>query len=379
MTFKAICLAIAAWVILPVFGQTTSPMQFKLASTGGVSCCEWISAEGQITGETPAAFVSFLKEWNNDLEGRTTIYLNSPGGNLVAGMRLGELFRKGKFATDVGTTSPMPGSGKVVASRLDPGICMSACAYAFLGGVNRGAKAGELGFHQFYSPPSTGEAVLKSPDKPDDASTAQLIVGLIAIYLKEMGIDPEVLFLASSTSASDLYLPDVSTMRQLRIINQHDEDQFDGWTIEPYRGGAVVTGSLTDRGNIKTQLTLFCRRSNPGQVFVLGSWSHLTPEQNQASSQTASVQSAVFGSRLKIGSTTVREQKGLDGIADLHVDNSGRFYLTYPLTSAEFAQGLQNGITVEINVPHSYDWLFRLAPPVQGLRERTAIAFKSCL
>jgi hypothetical protein len=201
----------------------------------------------------------------------------------------------------------------------------------------------------------------------------------VAIYLKEMDIDSEVLFLASATRSDDIYLPDAATMARLRITNSHDQDEFDGWSIEPYHGGAVVTGAVTDPSNLKTQLTFFCRRSSPGQVFLIGSWSYLDPVPNQAAKQTAEVQSAVFGSALKIGSKTVREQDGLAGITDLHVDSTGRFYLTYSLSSSEYLQGLVSGMTIEVDVPHSYGSLFVLHPPLPGLKERAAIAFKSCL
>lgn len=42
---------------------TTAKMRFKLASNGGVSCCEWIAAEGEITKQTPNDFKACLNEW----------------------------------------------------------------------------------------------------------------------------------------------------------------------------------------------------------------------------------------------------------------------------------------------------------------------------
>jgi hypothetical protein len=254
---------------------------------------------------------------------------------------------------------------------------MSACAYAFLGGVNRTAKSGEVGFHQFFTPPSTNVALLSQ--LTDASSDAQAITGLVAVYLKEMDIDPEVLSLASKTPSADINLPDGPTMTRLRIINSHEDAQFTGWVIEPYRAGAVVTGTVIDAENRKTQITLFCRRANPGQIFLLGSWTYLIPTVNQAARETENVRSSVFGSALKIGRATVREQKDLDGIADLHVDDSGRFYLTYVLSAAEFNRGLDAGFAVEVSVPHNYGFLFRFQPPLPELREQTVIAFKSCL
>ncbi len=206
-----------------------------------------------------------------------------------------------------------------------------------------------------------------------------MLLGLVAIYLKEMNVDPEVLFLASSIVSEDIYLPDAATMTRLRIVNMHDEAEFGGWVIEPYRDGAIVTGNYTDPQNQETQITLFCRRNRPGKVFVLGSWAYLTPARNKADQETAAVRSAVSSTRFEIGNSVIREEAGVQGLSDLHVDNAGRFYLAYALSLQEYEQGLQAGFSIQADVPHSYGYMFRITPPINGLRIRTSIAFKSCI
>lgn len=370
-------------VATPAAAQSSATMQFELASNGGASCCEWITAEGVITKQTPDDFKAFLKEWKKwgSLEG-STVRLNSPGGNLIAGMQLGELFRNGRFSTEVGSTitSTEKRFGNLPpVSTKTAGVCMSACAYAFLGGVNRSARAGEVGFHQFSSaPPANGTP---TPSAADSASEAQAITGMLAEYLKEMDIDPEVLALASVTPSVNLTTPDGPTLGRLRITTSHNDVQFSGWTIEPYHAGAVVTGTVNDQENKQTQLTLFCRQSNPGQVFLLASWIDLIPTANRAAFETNNIRSAVFGSKLIIGQTTVREQQDLDGFTDAHVDAAGRYYFTYALSTDEFNRGLQAGFAVVVDVPHAYssDMSFLFQPPLAGLRQQVAIAFKSCL
>jgi hypothetical protein len=344
-------LVLALFAFPSAFAQPSSTMEFRLASTGGASCCEWISAEGPITQRTPEDFVSFVN--GKGIQGAAeTIYLSSPGGDLIAGMRLGEVIRKRKFGT---TTKG--------------GRCMSACAYAFLGGITREADAGQIGFHQFFMPLSA-DAALGTQSGADDASATQALVGLIAIYLKEMEIDPEVLFLASGTEPKNIYLPDADTLVRLKITTRTN-DEFGGWTIEPYQAGAVVTGTWFDTHDQKTQLTFFCRKSNPDTVFLLASWNYPAPVQD--------FRNAILGSRLKLGGFTVREHKGMKGVADLHADNTGRYLLTFPLTTSEYARALQSDIAVEIDVPHVYGRQFQFVPPISGLKERTAIAFRSCL
>jgi hypothetical protein len=86
-------------------------MQFTLAHTDmGASghCCMWIAAEGEITMQTPDDFKAFLKT-NSGYWG-PTVRLNSPGGSLLAGIKLGEMFREGGFSTEVGATHTTPGA-----------------------------------------------------------------------------------------------------------------------------------------------------------------------------------------------------------------------------------------------------------------------------
>jgi hypothetical protein len=52
---------------------------------------------------------------------RTSVYLNSAGGYMVDGFRLGEFFRENGIQTEIGNGD----------------VCASACAFAFLGGVSR--------------------------------------------------------------------------------------------------------------------------------------------------------------------------------------------------------------------------------------------------
>jgi hypothetical protein len=196
-----------------------------------------------------------------------------------------------------------------------------------------------------------------------------------------MGIDPEALVLASFTSYDEISTPDAATMLRLRITN--NDVQFSGWTIVPARAGAVVTGTLNDPGNPenqKIQFTLFCRHSDSSKVFLLASGAVGFGYADRPV-QSNDVRAAVFGSKLKIGQTTVREQDGLDGITDAGIDDSGRYYFVYALSADEFNRGLQAGFTVVVDVPHVWSQSsdVRFQPPVQGLRQLAAIAFKSCL
>ena len=61
---------------------------------------------------------------------------------------LGEKFRELGLSTEVGSSKFYPDSKTYTP---EPGICASACAYAFLGGVGRMLdETAKLGFHRFY-------------------------------------------------------------------------------------------------------------------------------------------------------------------------------------------------------------------------------------
>lgn len=115
------------------------------------------------------------------------VLFNSPGGSLTDGVLLGETIRKLGLSTGIAKYE----NGLMAKS----GICASACAYAFAGGVHRYYEAGQqsLGVHQFYAAPDA---------KGISSGEAQEISGLLVAYLKTMGVDP-VAFTVSSSAGPD--------------------------------------------------------------------------------------------------------------------------------------------------------------------------------
>lgn len=112
------------------------------------------------------------------------VYLNSGGGNLREGMRLGRFFFQNKIETAVETKT----------------ACASACALAFLGGRDgvtgkpRRTKASNsgVGFHAF-SRDFDKDKSYTADDMKTVVQRTQADVFLVADYLKAVGADPEVL------------------------------------------------------------------------------------------------------------------------------------------------------------------------------------------
>ncbi len=138
-----------------------------------------VFVDGEIATGDAARLSQFLRDRKISV---AMLVLNSPGGNLVEGLRIGQLVRNLGFDTMVG------------AREEQPALCASACAYAFAGGVNRyfDDKDNRLGLHQF----AEGGAEALSTD------SAQRISGLLVSYLTEMGVNA-LAFSVSATASPD--------------------------------------------------------------------------------------------------------------------------------------------------------------------------------
>jgi hypothetical protein len=164
----------------------------------------------------------------------------------------------------------------------------------FLGGVKRIASGGQLGFHQFYLGPSVSEAV--KSDRGKSISSTQELMGLLVIYFEEMSIDPALLFLASFNDRESLFSPKSEAMLKLGVTNVNEIPSFSGWTIEPYRSGAVVTGKLSGGFVEDQQITFFCRANSPGKVYMLASrqYDYHAPDDDRG------IRTAIWGSSVSI-------------------------------------------------------------------------------
>ncbi len=219
--------------VLLTSAAAAEPMKFRFLSTGGNACCSYIQATGEITEDTPQAFEDFLRA---EKPPASSVRLNSRGGSLLGGLALGEKFRKHGYGTDVGSTD---------ASRdLAPGVCASACAYAFLGGTERSLEPNsKLGFHRF-SVKSGLEQPTAKLFTGHDLDSAQRITAALVFYTMKMGIDPRLVVLASGSAPDEVRWLSQDEARDLRVVYKpHD---YKGWRLEPYRNGALAVAESND-------------------------------------------------------------------------------------------------------------------------------------
>jgi hypothetical protein len=215
-----------------------------------------------VTKDTPAAFAQFAKRHPPD----APIEFVSPGGVLMAGLKLGELIRAGGYDTSLGE------------------VCASACAYAILGGVNRyiaksdtgadtdfdnrntGASGDKLGIHQFYQ-----DAALDKPTKKAfaaiDKSADQMTMAILLEYTVRMGADVRLVQAASTVPPwQDLRWLTQEEMTEWKLDNTHRV--YTGLTFDSFgrSGSYVEVGSM--RGTAQSTLRMFCKNGVKEPVFT---------------------------------------------------------------------------------------------------------------
>ncbi|WP_457097488.1 hypothetical protein [Lysobacter sp. P5_B9] len=164
-----------------------------------------------------------------------TVAFDSPGGSLTSGLAIGRLIRamglntriassyeEEAFATDGASTE-----FRVVAKDA---VCFSACAYAFMGGVSRTLEEeGRYGVHQFFG----GQSETSQAD-------TQVAVAMISQYMKEMGVDRELLDVASLTSADGI--TEVPRSRAIQYRLDNTLAPLARWEVRALEDGQSVVG-----------------------------------------------------------------------------------------------------------------------------------------
>jgi len=281
----ALALAISFISSAALSADKNGDMDFKHVTTGG-NCltCSFVRADGIITSETPERFIAFLKNSDYSNYSGVDVHLNSPGGNLTGGVRLGASFRKLAISTVVSQSRIKEKYENSKWHLLDPqfagddAICASACSFAFAGGVERYAtsnvrpervgfqKIGRIGVHQFYNP-----IAMNSPDKKvlsaNDAIEDQRIISLLLSYLKEMDISAEMLQLATSTDPSEMHWMSVEELRATKMDNASFATTF----IEAYKNGVAIVEFRYQRMDAAIRNEIWCKDGRL-QLFVTLRW-----------------------------------------------------------------------------------------------------------
>ena len=193
-------------------------MSFRLAKLEargcGARCPRVIVAEGVIEEDTPEEFVAFLSSVADTSNLRDVVVLDSPGGRVVASMRLGAALRKLRASVIIarfgdGDDQEPPTAGQ----------CMSACVYAMMGGVKRIVPPeSRLGIHRMSSQEN---GVLPSRVFAPAARTyaSEDMVSALANYAAQMGVNPTVIRLAERIPPEEIRIVSPAELRRWRLAS----------------------------------------------------------------------------------------------------------------------------------------------------------------
>jgi hypothetical protein len=237
---------------------------------------QYVFADGVITDGTADRLAEFLRKKN--VQPGALVYLNSPGGSLGEGMKLGQVIRQARLNSNIGrldsllTLKPGERLPQNCAHETDPeqysicmykdvkiapGDCMSACTLAYLGGDYRYMSEGSrFGVHRFYSTVNSATAL-------DDA---QIISGEILQYLSAMGIDPRLFSLMTKAGPNDILFLDRTELASLHVYT--DATKSESWDFNSVPGATYLVGKKEDERGI-SKFIVGCIR-NEKQLVALG-------------------------------------------------------------------------------------------------------------
>lgn len=225
------------------------PMDFILVHTGDCSesCIQWISAEGEITSDSPKRLKALLKR----LKGKKLpVVFQSYGGAVNGALAIGRLIRAAGLETAVGRTTlndcPMLDrrcTQKIVRNGWSEGevtsagsYCYSACPLAFAGGtVRAGAGISLIGLHQVTN--GRKSADYGTPGKRNlDAISTRSDVALkrkLSVYFTEMGIKPDEIFAMMGLAAPDgmHFLSNIEAMKSGLITKESNYSNEPGFVF----------------------------------------------------------------------------------------------------------------------------------------------------
>jgi hypothetical protein len=245
-------------------------MTFRESYGGGNSFFRsyWIAAEGVITPQTADDFFKYLSrngppQSPKPGEARGTIILNSTGGDLEGGLRLGLLFRKYGLNTVVGHT--IPKTSESTYDRKEAGLCASSCAYAFLGGLTRKVLPGSYyGLHEF--------SITNQIDTVKGrivAANAQITVGTLLQYAMEMGADPLLIYVASSTPSNSITWLNSNRLAELNVDTATPAPST--WTLGVSADGYSLYAEANQRQrdtDIIVQMAVACDVRRSGNLLL---------------------------------------------------------------------------------------------------------------
>ena len=216
-SFNALLATILGAVLVLPIAARAEEMSFHAVRLGsarvcGERCPAAIAAVGQITPDTPGRFLAFLRGQGGG--GPTIVFLDSPGGGVLASMELGISLRQVGATAVVARLAVDDGGGLVVAS----GECYSACVYAFIGARNRIVpNRSRIGIHRMFlveeRVDASGGTTMVRRRHFDDGDARTVLMR----YTGGMGVSPGLIEAAERVPSDELRIVSRADLRRWHL------------------------------------------------------------------------------------------------------------------------------------------------------------------
>jgi hypothetical protein len=225
---RSAAVAIAAVALAALSGRASAANVTEV--NAGRSDLAVFLLEGPIQGGETLALEGFVGRLPPNRS--VAVILNSPGGNLDEGMKLGRFVHRARVSTFV------LGYG---------GGCFSACAIAFLGGRDRDGRpsrvkmtGGSLGFHQFrrVRDAKADQKFTKADIEQEVAITRRVALSIIE-YLSDIGEDMSFLHLMLKAPSADVNLlsNEEAVTLGIHVMDQRSDQVIDSANIRARTDG----------------------------------------------------------------------------------------------------------------------------------------------
>lgn len=239
---RAFILLLTLCITSPLAAAMSFSLQERCYSELTPRCQTMVLAEGSIDRNTATEFKTF----SQTLPAGTWIALTSPGGSLVGGMQLGSVIRERGFHTTIGQSDHSANS------------CLSACAYAFLGGLQRLIPEGaRYGLHQF-----------RARDQELNAADTQKLSAILAKYVDRMGVDRRLLDIAQLTATDRVTLLSPAQAKLYRVDN-FGQSPLPRWRLDAADDGKVIAFNTSQAADGKLPVVLAFVSSNQTLVALV--------------------------------------------------------------------------------------------------------------
>jgi hypothetical protein len=269
--------ALLVWMVIATPARADNwgrPMSFTLGPHvfGPV-----VVADGDIEPDTASKLEQFLTQ--NHVPINAELWLTSRGGNLDGGLQMGEVIRSHRLHTNVASDAKVekistPPTEVEATFRTYPSYCISACTFAFLGGVERSIVPGSTyRVHQAsmecrdpgQAAVGQSAAIPTCPNAAQAISDIQHMFGDLVAYAQKMGVDPAFLKEMVSVDPSNTKSLSEDQMRHYKILFAANGAT---WTTDSSATGGLYLQVL-DKTEWKTNtLRFYCRRTPKPQLVI---------------------------------------------------------------------------------------------------------------